>query len=532
MTTITYPNTSLYVTNGFTGSTISSNSITSPSFVINNINDSDGSTGVSGYVLSSTGNSVKWVPPFVSTATSNLNMNNNNITNINTVTTNTLNTTNITGNTGTVTFSNQVYFTSTPTSITPTLSSELVTKSYADSLSGQTSTSFPYLFFLNFSQTSDISGYKKLSTTMTTSTTQQEVVKTAPSGAGSSIEVARFISDPLGITSIPACFFNVITFGMINSITQVNGYRCTLQLYKNTDGTTPTIAISSISADFDQSSTFTTVRGYLTNFNIKNPYTCSTLDRIIIIVELITVNATGGQIITTYFENLYYSYTTTIINSTFSALPSLPSTFDTITGNLNMNSLTISGTNTSILVPPANTLKLSNNLTSTTLITISPTTLNLGSTINLNVPITLTYTTIPSNTGKIGQVITMAAPTATAFGASPATNTITQTLPYKGIWIASVTLSINGVTAGTITSAALFITNTTTSTLIGKHKVDAPQTMGTGAANYLIMNCNGIIVTTNTSNVITISLSISYTSGTYDIGTAAGGYGVFFTRIA
>ena len=150
MTTITYPNTSLYVTNGFTGSTMTSTSITSPSFVINNINDSDGSTGVSGYVLSSTGNSVKWNPPFVSTATSNLNMNNNNITNINTVTTNTLNTTNITGNTGTVTFSNQVHFTSTPTSITPTLSSELVTKSYADSLSGQTSTTFPFLFFFKF----------------------------------------------------------------------------------------------------------------------------------------------------------------------------------------------------------------------------------------------------------------------------------------------------------------------------------------------------------------------------------------------
>jgi hypothetical protein len=501
-----YKNTSMTFTNGSTGTTVSNTSINTLSLNVTSIKDTSGSTGASGYILSSTGNGITWVTPFVSTATSNLNMNNNNITNTNTITTNTLNTTNITGNTGTVTFSNQVNFKMAPStnSQIPALSNELASKYYVDNLASVSATS-PSIFYLYPIPSISFAGSEYLSPRLII-TSDAAVNLNTSLNASTSIAVMTGRSPLLNTTIFPSCIIQFNIYAWASAGINVAKYQFDASLTKDNAVNTILLGSSCFSPFIAFSGSILYPHYYTMTLMVENDIVCEPDHRLVITLNGFNNSASSTITLTTFFDGSFYSHIKILSNKSFFAdmsyeYPSMVNNL-TITGNkitdvsrINpTTSLTLGSTGCNINIGEYNeTIRL----TTTTL--------------NINSPLTPLYTNVPA-LNQMGGVIRYTTFPQTTFGASPNSVIQTYTLPYAGVWICSATVGIKTLTTGTITMAYLHISNSSSSLYSGQRNfISHANPVGDG--NYI--NVNRILVTTTTTNTITLNYSLIYTSGSY-----------------
>jgi len=520
MTSFTYPNSKLMFTheNGNTGTTILPESITTPSISLSSITDSTGSTGSSGYVLSSTGDGIAWItPPSGSNVTTDLDMNNNDI-NVNTVTTTDLSANTITSAT---TFTNQVTFNTQPTcSVLPTESNHLATKEYADTFTTSTA-NYPYNLYLNLSQprtivgstsysgfvgTTGITGYT-LSNTLTTpiGSTGPQIDFTVPL-TNTNYLLATFISDPINITSIPDSLWQLKLYSGSIVTTGTFSYTFTLELYRE-NNTYITLTNISSSTGEDMNSAIPNTNPYMYTINLKllDNITLPT-DRIVLQIYY-KCTSSIATLNSVYFENNYYSHLNILLN-------------DISCGNLdnitNLITNTISSDNDISINVPNGTLTIGSTAST---INISGSTGNIylfsekkNGLININKPFVPLYTILPS-AGQIGEFISIPAPTSQLFPVgltdqiSSTVQIASYTLPYKGTYFTSATVDVNCTTAiGTLNTITLEIL--TASVMTGRQDIIASLPSQIGTNN--ILHCSCIIYDNNLSTV-TLQLTLTYT---------------------
>jgi hypothetical protein len=280
------------------------------------------------------------------TSTMDLDMSGNNIVGVNTIYNNSLiiqSDTSLNLISPYIDITGQVVFSTPPHIPSPVLGNDAASKGYVDSLVGQYSGGFN--LFLNYSQTSSNPTFKVLSQTVS-SAVGQEVDITFTIGTQ---EVARFITEPLGITELPAGLFDAFIYGSVSG--QGGDVHYSFQLVKyDSAGNSIPIITSGISPDVN-SSPNNNPTSYSMLAPITSPVAFALTDRLAIILN---VTKTGGGEVTlrTFFEGSYYSF----VQSTLNAGTSLLSSNNTWTG-----------TNNFILSPTAPTPSTDDN--STTLAT-------------------------------------------------------------------------------------------------------------------------------------------------------------------
>jgi hypothetical protein len=511
MTTITYPNSKLVFTdeNGNTGTTILPESITTPSITVSSIADSNGSTGASGYVLSSTGDGIAWISPpsssIVPTGT-DLNMNNNDIINVNTITT-----TNLIANTITsaTTFTNQVTFSTQPiSSIIPQESNHLVNKSYVDSVAANNSISDQtYKFFLNASQTTTATGTLTyvLSNTFSTSTNSIDLGLTITTATTPTL-FATFVSNPINITEIPNSLWQLNFFAAISDISEIFSISFDLRLYRNN----VYIPLGSTSSNAGDINITPTLYPKLYSINLEVP-TTTTYSSDLLVLRVYYSRSAGTSVnFSFYCEHNFYSYLSVCINKMFP--------FNNST-DLFMNGYNINSTSDMTVSVPSNKLLILGSSGPTVLIGSANKNVKLlesGNTgiININKLFTPSYTTFPT-TGQIGEVVTVAPFTPQLFNLGTSTiqtqtiNLTTCTLPYSGSWYIIANACLNCTTAvGTISSITITITNITKGTIECNENITGSIPSQLGQNNN--MNCAGFIKGYG-SDVFQLSQTISYT---------------------
>ena len=199
-------------------------------------------------------------------------------------------------------FTKQVTFDVAPHSISPTLGNDVATKGYVDSLVGQYSGG--YNLYLNKSATVSVGGntYYTISNTVS-NTTQQSSVDTAD---GTNKLLLSFISNELNITNIPAGIWNLFLYGSVNNASNVGQYQFKLKLYSG-----GVITLISTSGNSSNVNSLTPVV-YTMNATISASVTTTLTDRLII--EIYN-QSTDTSVVTTYFENTYYSFTQSTLNA-------------------------------------------------------------------------------------------------------------------------------------------------------------------------------------------------------------------------
>jgi hypothetical protein len=508
MTTITYPNSKFVFTdeNGNTGTTILPESITTPSITVSSIADSNGSTGASGYVLSSTGDGFKWITPFVGVAPTgtNLNMNNNNITNVNTITTTELSSNTITSNT---IIDNQVSFTNNlPFSIYPTNSNNLATKEYADTLLSSTSKINKVTLFFNTSNkhylyptaNNYLASLEKINTDASLN-----IVTSFTSSVGIT---ANFYSLPLGVTTLPICVFKFKLYvGLLNSQSNVR-VGAGIVLRNESKTSILTLATGSGTSTIYGSTTFP--QEYVLYIVVKSPIVILPSYFLEFSFTVYTPTAPSNSI-TIYTEDKFYSHVDMMSNSDLSNM-----FLSSPDKDLNMSGYNITSNETiNINIPNTNTLSLA----PTSNINIgggNTTQLNLATLNNINIASPL----IPNNiiafnaVGMIGHIIEFTT-TATSFTSSGSIISSTLLVPYAGVWGVSCCVAINTITSGTITNNYVYIQNTTTTSIVGIARNVINTTSNVGIGN--ILNFSGTLITTTTSNIIILNQQLSYSSGSY-----------------
>jgi hypothetical protein len=227
------------------------------------------------------------------TASTDLNMNSNDITNLASITSDT----SLTG---------QITFSLPPHSVDPILGEDLTTKSYVDGLVGQYSGGFN--LYLNYSETLTVNSitYKKLSHTVSSAVQQSTTITTD----GTNQLIASFISDAINITEIPTGLWSLYLYGGISATGGVVYYF--FKIRKNSGGVLSDIATSGNSIDINATPS-TNPDVYHMNATISSPVSVLITDRIIIEVYCIKISGTNVQL-TTYFESSYYSYIQSTLN--------------------------------------------------------------------------------------------------------------------------------------------------------------------------------------------------------------------------
>ena len=173
-------------------------------------------------------------------------------------------------------------------------------KGYVDSLVGQYSGG--YNLFFNYSVVDGI--YRSLGQTVITATQQIIPITTDTTNQ----LVASFVSSALGITSIPSGIWNVLVFSEVASIGGTLTYF--YELYKLTGITETLIFTSGTSSDVNAT---TTPTAYNISGTLTAPYTLLLTDKIVIKIYL---HKDGTpQLVNTYFQNNYYSFTQTTLNA-------------------------------------------------------------------------------------------------------------------------------------------------------------------------------------------------------------------------
>jgi hypothetical protein len=524
-----YSNTSLRFTDTNLKTTIINDTFISTSSIHTSAINIPSGIGSTGNVLTKT-NSLVWDnAPFVSNASTNLNLNNNNITNVNKLTV-----TNVSVNTITnTTFTNQISFNTSPISILPSSSNQLATKEYVDITSTNSSIFDTTNLFLNFSPSTlfNTISYRPL-TTDVLETSSNDITNTGTTGTvGESTLVGNWISNPFNKTQFPSCLFTAVIYGTISETTFIRNYY--FELYKYSNGIVTNFQPnnkSCYSEDID-------IPPYNLSLLIPSPITILPEDRLIFKLFIYSASSGTPTVVTKTGSN-NYSYINIIKPNLLSNFKKISITNDiNLNGNniKSVNNLSIStpSTNTLILGPTASSINIGNALFSS--ITLGQT----GSSIYLGGYVNPTYTintTFGTSAGKIGYCLNQRATTAQSITlASGVGSKILNypTIPF-GIWMISAFASINCLTAGTLTSASLLIENTTRSTFIARQDINVPQVMTPGVANAVIITCSGILECINptSSNNITISVNIAASSGTYNLLGTFSSFQYMFTRIA
>jgi len=280
----------------------------------------DGAYGTAGQVLTSGGSagSLSWEDAgggWNGTAESDLNMD------IYAITSN-AGTLNLTATD--IDITGQATFNSPPHVPEPILGNDAASKGYVDSLVGQYSGGFN--LFLNYSQTSGaFPTYKVLSQTI--SSASQQIVDITGFTSGTQ-EVARFITEPLGITELPAGLFDAFVYGSVSGTGGDVHYSFQLNKVTSAGVSTP-IVTSGISPDVNASPN-NNPTSYSMIAPITAPVVFDLTDRVAFILS---VTKTGINTITlqTYFEGSYYSF----VQSTLNAGTTLLSSNNTWTGTNN-----------------------------------------------------------------------------------------------------------------------------------------------------------------------------------------------------
>jgi hypothetical protein len=200
---------------------------------------------------------------------------------------------------GAVSVVGQATFETPPQSVEAVNGNELATKGYVDSLVGQYSGG--YNFFMNYSVTDGI--YKSLGQSVVEAAQQQVVVTTN----GTNQAVASFVTSALGVTSIPSGIWNVLLYSQTTSASGTLVYY--FDLLKLTGSTESLIATSAFSSDVNAT---TTPTAYPINATLSAAYPLELTDKIVLRIFL---NHAGGNDVTTYFQNAYYSFTQSTLNA-------------------------------------------------------------------------------------------------------------------------------------------------------------------------------------------------------------------------
>jgi hypothetical protein len=514
MKSITYPNTSIYISSGTTGSIITSTSITTPSINTTMIVPTTGS-GSTNNVLISTGNGITWDVPSGSNITnSTLDMNTKNINNANTINCTNINVRNITSNT---TFVNQTEFTSAPISIDPTNSSHLSTKQYVDSKLLD-SGNVIYNLYLNKSQSETVptggnTGYFKLSSILTGATDQ--TISGVTITGGTEILAGSFITDPVNITNIPVSLFILNLYvGIFNSDAIFNLF---FSLFKYSNGTVTSIGTSTKSAGSGDVNTKPNTYPdlYTMTLSISSPITLLAQDRLILRLYYISTIGTGTNY-TIYFEKNYCSYLSIVVNNN----PTKVKTNGFAISNLNMNNYNITSNNNLSIGCTGKTFSLGDNSISTINIGTNTTTnINLISNngYNLNCPLTISYTNIPS-TNQIGQIVTFTRPTGISNFVNNTELPIQYILPYYGKWLINVNVGIFTISPGTLTNVTLYISNNDTNEILGENEFNGSNTTQTNVTNN-ILNLTVSLITGTTIKSFNVVQMIKFSGGQFSIST-------------
>lgn len=191
--------------------------------------------------------------------------------------------------------------------VDPTTGIDLANKGYIDSLVGQYSGGFNLYF--NYSVTDPTYGtFQSLGQTVVAAA-QQTVVNNITSGTQ---EVARFITLPIGITTIPIGLWDALIYGAVSGTGgDVHYY---FELYKKTALNADTLLVTSgISPDVNASPS-TNPTSYTMNATITAPITLDLTDRLFIILY-VTKTGVNAINVTTYFQNDFYSFTQSTLNA-------------------------------------------------------------------------------------------------------------------------------------------------------------------------------------------------------------------------
>jgi len=513
MTTINYSNSKLVFmdASGNTGTIISPESISTPSITTSGFSVFNG-TGSAGTILSTTGSSLSWISPLLTTDSSS-NITKNSVNNVNTLTTTTLNATNITSS---ATFTNQVSFNLLPTSVTPTISSHLATKNYVDTLEP----SGIFTMFLNYSQTSSVNSYKILSNTLSTAVISQVTTSVT---AGLSAPIATFISGVINITQILPSLLTLYIYGKNITGNFVTYYFFNLKIYNSVTSTLSTIKGTAQSSAILS----TTVNPSIHKMVLDIPTTITTNLTDMIVIELHAFNASTTNVsIYTFFENNNYSYaqfqSNTIINPLQNYTWITPAT-----SNLDMNGFNISSTgNLTISRAASTTFSLGSQSSIINIGTDSTTATNINllsssnsaSSIFINAPLTLNYTTLPS-TGDIGEIISLGA--SDLIGSDSLTTSTFATryynLPYVGMWMFSATCGHNTTVSGNMTMYSIYLYNGVqgSGTYICSNVFNRSTAFTTLVGKGNMLNINGVIKCTDPATNVNFVWRSDFTSGTY-----------------
>ena len=503
---ITYPNTNIYITNGITGTTITSSSITTPTLSVNNIVDSFGSTGANGNVLSSTNDGIKWIGITGTSTeigiTGNLDMNTYDITNAGTIDCTNLNATTI----NTTTFTNQITFASTPSCSTePTAANHIVNKNYVDTRTLYT----VYNLYLHQSQTTTVplasgsTGYSKLSNLVIATVQASPLARTIT--AGTTGGILSFISDPINITQLPACLLNVNMYGN-NITTNVNiYYSCNFRLYSGTgSGITITTLGNSQSSSILRNTTAYPLL-YTMPVSILSRTTLPT-DRFII--ELYAINTSASDVtLHNYFENKFYSYAQLQLNSVSPLQLFTNYILNTASSDLNMNNFNITSDGNLDISSPNKILTIGNKASTINIEKQASGNIYLGSTnstINLSKSLTIDYI-LNNNIYAIGYTFSLTPSNSTmAFNSgATATNLSRVTIPYKGVWFFTFSGGIN-MSSQTMLFYYYHICKNNSAALESNFICGRKITQTKGSPATVILNCSGV-VDIPSSNILLIT---------------------------
>ena len=369
-----------------------------------------------------------------------------------------INFTNSTLNTKNITVSGQTQFSNLPTcSVVPTIGEEFVNKGYVDSLVGQYSGG--YNMFFNYSVTDG--SYKQLGNTIV-DVSQNQIDITTTDSTRQLVE--QFVSSALNITTIPVGIWNVLLYGTVSSAAANVRYTCDIHTL---DGVTLS-AVLATSSQSEDINAVTTPAAYTMNITLATAITCLLTTKLVVRLFVQNVGSTVPLTVSTYFQNMYYSYIQTSLNEGTTLL----------TSNNNWT-----GSNTFPAITPSSSITY-NASTGTPIGTIG-------------------YTYVGTYTGGTG-------------GAGNADWTLgTLTLPI-GLFFVSANISwrIQGTPTTGTGHITTFITDGTTK--YGYSRIPSPAPL----VDTYATNVNAVICITTASTVISAVANLKWTSGLMNkIGT-------------
>ena len=376
--------------------------------------------------------------------------------------------------------------------IDPTTGIDLANKGYVDSLVGQYSGGFN--LYPNYTVTDPTyPTFKSLGQTVIPAA-QQTVVNNITSGTQ---EVARFITLPIGITSIPIGLWDALIYGAVSGINgNVNYY---FELWKKTALNANTLLVTSGLSPEVNASPSTNPTSYTMNATITSPISLDLTDRLFMILY-VTKTGTNNVNVTTYFQNDYYSFT----QSTLNAGTTLLSSNNAWTGTNNFETLGIKTTS----IDSASTLAIGGTTASSVTIGRAGQNVNFDGNIKTNTidiysPSTLSICSNSGNLalGRVGMTTLNATATDITLGGNVKTSNIDTA--------SAGALSIGATTATSMTIGTTSSTNTairgTMITLNGNVKAFNIDLASAGTAQLYTATATGLNIGSAAMTALTIN---------------------------